>query len=274
MDLISNQETSRTVTDSPELSIIGCRVLALGPFTKTVKGEDAIVCKVISDKFATVVVADGASERVDRSSGAIISGAGGAAASMITEAVFDYLDHELSSEAPSLLFYLGCLRKAYEVGADRLRQEHAKGASTLLMAFLSEVEDGRAFWFYSYEGDGSIVLVNPRRKLDGHLIRTWLLSPQRFESTATLSSDGPQIPPVVGCLEYVPGDMMYLASDGVDALDRWLQNKKSTFLANYLFGVIPNDPESLPARYAQLESQFTFSDDAVLGIIWTSEKGA
>jgi len=249
-----------------------CQAICLQPFEYSYKGkgDDRIYCGKILEKSPIVIVADGASGRIDKTNNEVIEGGGGEAAEIVKEEVLKHLNNVLRSPRPNVQTILKHLRQAYEVSVTKLKEHDIPSKTTLLIAFLHEIGT-EAYWFYAFEGDGAIVLMNPKRKMDGKLLRTELLMPgQKMFTTATVSHEGLTIPPVVACMAYEVGDIIYLASDGMDAVDNALYRDKKTFLANYIHD---NLREKLDANFLNEKLLgFQFSDDAVLGLIWTSER--
>jgi hypothetical protein len=216
-------------------------------------------------------VADGASGRIDKTSGEVVEGGGWQAAEVVVEVARKYLTEALRRPESNPYAILKRLRQVYEVSVEKLMAQKISSATTLLIAFLYDVgtsENSAIFWFYAFEGDGAIVLMNPQRKIDGKLIRTELLMPgQRMLATATVSYEGLTVPPVVGCMAYEVGDVIYLASDGMDAVANVLFRDKKTFLSNYLYDNLHDNFGGIFLNEKLLE--FQFSDDAVLGLIQT-----
>lgn len=252
-----------------------CRVICPEPFQYSYKGkgDDRIYCGKISDKWPIVIVADGASGRIDKANDEVIEGGGGEAAELVVHETLEYLNVALGNPRLNLQAILKHLRRVYENGVTKLKEHNIPSKTTLLIAFLCEVGTSgnrEMFWFYAFEGDGSIVMMNPNRKMDGKLLRTELLMPgQKMFTTATVSQEGLTIPPVVACMPYEIGDIIYLASDGMDAVDSVLYRDKKTFLANYIFDNFHENLNMIPLN--EKLSDFRFSDDAVLGLIWTGE---
>jgi len=92
-----------------------------------------------------------------------------------------------------------------------------------------------------------------------------------METTATVSRDGCIVPPIVGCLAYEPGDILYVASDGMHAVDDALYQDKRTFLANHLYDTFGDNLTVSVLQDTLSSFQELCSDDAVLGLIWTKE---
>ncbi len=251
-------------------TIMGHPVLCPKPFEHQLpdKGEDRILFGLLAERWPFVIVADGVSDS-EGNGGDIVSGFGGNAAQAVAETAKKHLDSTLRRK--HLHEILIHVREAYDQGAEELKTQKTLGKTTLLVAFLCEIGEPaspKAFWVYAYEGDGSIVLMSPQRKIDGKIWRTELLAPgQKYESTASISQGGPSVAPVVGCVAYEPGDMIYLASDGMDAVQKAVRQNKKVFFANYIWDCFEKTHETTQL-YSEL-SNFRYDDDAVLGLIWT-----
>lgn len=279
-EIVSSLEPRPTVIHLPSYPIYfhmaSCNAVCPQPFEYSYKGkgDDRIYCGKVLEKWPIVIVADGASGRIDKFNDEVIEGGGGEAAQIVIQEALRYLNNVLRNPRPNLQTILKHLRRTYEVGATKLKELNILSKTTLLIAFLYEIGAGdnrEAYWFYAFEGDGAIVLMNPERKMDGKLLRTELLMPgQKMFTTATVSHEGVTIPPVVACMAYEVGDIIYLASDGMDAVDNVLYRDKKTFLANYIYDNLHGKPEATPLNEKLLD--FQFSDDAVFGLIWTSER--
>lgn len=269
----ANYRRELVIQDFPvTVQLKNCKATIVSPFQHKSGGDDRVFAGCASEKWPLVIVADGASGFIDPESQNIIMGGGGQAAEKVVQAVREFLEEKLKDQPdiPSIVKYL---HDAFQRGIEKLSEEQANGATTLLIALLYEyqIPSGSpvTLWLYAFEGDGAIVLLNPKRQLDGRMLRTKLLAPpQRMYTTATISSRGLAVPPVVGCVQYESGDIVYLASDGMDAVENQLWNGQKIFLAHYIWDYLQNNKiENLNQDLAK----FQFSDDATLSIILTSE---
>src|SRR5438876_8672303 len=265
----SKGTTLQTPEQPQRTRVAGYQVICLPTFKYLYegKGDDRIFSGMLSRHWPAVIVADGASERIDETSGAVVAGGGAQAAEVVVEVARCSLD-KLLRRPRNLKSVLQHLREVYKAGVEQLREKDISSATTLLIALLYKINnkkgDQSAFWFYAFEGDGAIVLINPKRKIDGRLIRSELLVPgQKMDATATVSRKGTTVPPIVGCILYEPGDIVYVASDGMAAVENALVRDKRIFLANYLWNNLCENQDAVSLNSAL--SGFRFSDDAVLG---------
>jgi len=267
------------VIHSPQDSIIrklaNYNVKCLEPFKYSYpdKDDDRIFCGTIFQKLPLIIVADGASEYVDKDSNEIIGEGGGQAADVVLDTTKEYLKKTLTQEL-TLQDVLEHMWQVYRVCATELKERNISSTTTLLIACLYEIAISNnhwsTFWCYAFEGDGSIVLMNPKRKIDGKILRTELLRPgQKIDTTAIVSYKGTTIPPIVGCIAYEPGDIIYVASDGMDIVEKALLKNDKIFLANYIYDNLCKNQNAFLLNSSLKD--FRFNDDAVLGIIWTSE---
>jgi serine/threonine protein phosphatase PrpC len=254
-----------------------CQATIFPPFQHTYegKGEDCVLAGIAANKWPFIIIADGVTGQIDETSGGVVVGGGGQAAEIVAQAVREFLEDKLQ-ENPGIPSMLKYLREAFQVGTQELNSQGISGATTLLIALLYEnsvtQESPATSWLYAFEGDGAIVLLNPAREIDGRMLHTKLLAPpQKMDATAAISSKGATVPPVVGCIRYEPGDIVYLASDGMDGFENFLRKEKRIFLANYIWDYLSKN-QDIKQLHNDL-AKFCFSDDATLGIIWTSDSG-
>lgn len=235
------------------------------------KGDDRIFVGLLHGTSPAIIIADGASSRRDTLRDEIIDGGGWQAAEVLVETSRKRLESAIGQSPETIEGVLEQLQLAFEQCAKRLEDLRISSESTLLIALLCDLgppTHRRSYWLYGFEGDGEIVLMNPRRRIDGRILRNELLQPgQKMDSTATISRRGAAVPPVVGCIPYTEGDVIYASSDGMEAVERSLFTARRTFLANYLYELL-SAGRSIDNLYDELR-QFRFSDDAVLGLIWT-----
>lgn len=283
---------------SPE-SVSGCaapRIVVPKPFNRPYPGSDDDVIAVTSIgphcRCPVIVVADGAGGELG----------GRAAAEIACNTSLKFLTETLK-EKTGVLQVMDALKQAFVLSGNEIglatekrsrpvegdepargsgavdKSSQIPGTTTLLILLLCEVlshnESTAWCWFFAYEGDGHIVLSNPKRAMDGHLLWTHLLPRpgQKILHTATISLHGPKVPPIVGCLAFEPGDRVYVASDGFDVVDKTLWTKRSIYfphlLAEHLksFSVPPSRFESLSLE--EILAPFEYSDDVSCGLIIT-----
>jgi hypothetical protein len=95
-------------------------------------------------------------------------------------------------------------------------------------------------------------------------------TPQKSGDTAVISGRGVTLPPIVGCIAYQPDDVVYVASDGMDLVEKDIMQNKRIYLANYIHQTCGANLD-FASLYAEL-NKFKFGDDATLGLIWTRRK--
>jgi len=202
---------------------IKARVVPPLEFQQPGKGQDRVFSGLVVNEGQTVpitVVADGVSDSEN----------GGQAAE---EAVIAAV-RQLSVLKPGLdhAEVSDILGSVFDQAGVSLRNKKIPGATTLLVGFPyihpprggSSTRDGVGWWHYGYIGDGGMTVISKAkdRRIDGRSMSTFLLSPQKFVATASVSSKGCTHRPVIGCVQYVPGDSLVMMTDGFGDLDRWL----------------------------------------------------
>lgn len=248
------------------------------------KGDDRIFSGFVRG-CPTIIVADGVSvvSRGDE----IIQGKSNDAAEAAMVGSLEMLssdiegigngdsEHILTSERDPLELY-NIISKCFYNAAYHMRIGDLPGATTLLIAFLYEYSnEGRGIptpmWYYGYSGDGNIGLVSPNRKVDGIPLQTRLLSPQKIEHTAGVSAQGSSVQPIIGSMQYTPGDILFAHSDGMDSITRWLrENRRMGNLGHLIYNSVENPQSQEPAQnIADLIKDYQYTDDAVLGVIAT-----
>jgi hypothetical protein len=229
--------------------------------------EDRIYAETIGGLWPLVIVADGIGVIERRDTAHSLVGHGEEAASHAVTLARNILGTGLP-QAQTVEDVLQILRDVYAGVVTSFAEVDIVGATTLLVALLWHSDGGDTrYWCYAYIGDGYITLLARSRPVDGIVLPEWLLSPQRVERTAGLRRTGAAVPPVVGCRRYEPGDVLYLASDGLVPVDRWLRETHGATFAYYLLSHV-NEPDQLLDVLAECPS---YDDDVVLGIIWTEE---
>lgn len=235
-----------------------CYGKCLEPFIKLYPGygDDRIVCGLISHKWPFIILADGAGECIDPTTKKAIIGGGGQAAQVVVNEAKVYLENNIKHNS-NLNDISKYIEDAYRASAIKLDNNNISTATTLLIALLYECSNSKnLFWFYAYEGNGLIVLINPRRKINENLIHSELLYPgQEAGMTAVVSRKGTTISPVIGCVAYEPGDIIYVASDGMYLLERTISSpgfRVDEFMPllsiKELCEAINNDKYSIPLK--------------------------
>jgi len=243
------------------------------------KGEDKSFSGRISDRWPTIIVADGATGSLDENN-EVVEGRGKEAASSIVEHVREQLNQKFGNKVtlPKALTYL---QKVYDTAAEDLKSKNIYGSTTLLISILFQPsDDDTLVWLYAFVGDGAIVLFNPDRDINGRVIpskvstpnssRHRVSTPQKSGDTAVISGRGVTLPPIVGCIAYQPDDVVYVASDGMDLVEKDIMQNKRIYLANYIHQTCGANLD-FASLYAEL-NKFKFGDDATLGLIWTRRK--
>jgi len=229
-------------------------------------GEDRIYAGVVRNSYPLIIVADGVSEQTDPITRKIVTGLGGPAAEEVVRAAQEYLKRELSVE--SVEGILRCLRAMYDSIVQTLKDKNLDGSATLLVVFLWESKDRDLFWCYAYVGNGFINLLSPTREIETIVLPEKLLSPQQVEGTAAIWRGGIPVSPAVGCRLYEPNDLIYVASDGLTPVDSWLRKVHGMSLPYFILSNL-REPERMKRVLSECPN---YSDDAVLGIIWTEER--
>lgn len=238
--------------DNPRVSFAEC--------VHPKSGEDRILQKQLGGMYPVVIVADGVSEVRGETNVSAIT------AQQASDAALEYLDANWAQMA-SVDAVMLHLRGAFHHARRTLHQRDTPGATTLLVAMLwwPDSEDA-AYWCYAYEGDGFIGLVSPSRRLDTILGTEQLLVEQRVDQTATIRSAGMMVPPAVNCRAYETGEILYVASDGLLPLSRWVREHNHETLSEILLR--DWDKPDVLKRVAR--GCRNYDDDAVLGIIGAS----
>jgi len=259
--------------NSISVELTKCRALCPPAFIHRYagKGEDRIFSGIIGGRFPVIIVADGASSRLNTSTGELIEGTGSCAAELAVEVAKKYLTSGLHPDLSST-DVLSCLLGMYDRVAEELQGN--PGATTLLVALLYESSEGDTktpLWCYSYEGDGIINVITPARRIDGWSTYIKLLAPgQKVESTATVSGRGLMVSPVVGCVVYEQEDLIYVASDGMDVVSSWLLKNYNATLQQFILSSLQNSRDTKELN--KVLENCPYTDDAVLGIIWTEQR--
>jgi hypothetical protein len=250
-----------------------CRAVCFHTSIHEEGGEDRIVSDVLGNSWPFVIVADGVSIQEDVATGQSVTGTGGLAAEQAVIEAEQYLKTKLP-DLESLEDVLRCLGQMYDAIAQSLRYRGTPGATTLLLGLLwgSKPRDDALFWCYAYEGDGFIILLSPKQKIEGVVIPQKMLSPQKVESTACISKAGITVSPVVGCLPCKTGDLIYVASDGIAPADSWLRKEHNVTFSRFILSHL-HQPETLEETLRLCPN---YTDDAVIGFIWveTNDVGA
>lgn len=222
-------------------------------YLHTVGNEDRIAAEHIQGMWPLVVVADG----VGGTPG------GAAAADAALAAARAYL-HAHVPKLSSCEQVLHVLRKTFFHAAAGLREQGCVGATTLLIGLLWSSPAG-SVWCYGYVGDGFLMLLSPSRKVDGLTVPERLLTPQKVNATACVRRTGPTGTPVVGLRLREPGDLLYLGTDGIIPLYRWVRGEYGESLNYFLETRVGPRREWVEL----LRACPRYVDDAVMGIITT-----
>lgn len=227
--------------------------------------EDRVYADLIEGTLPIVILADGVSviENVDGNS--ILVREGGIAAERAVEAARQRLAECLPQQG-SVEHGLDCLLGAYGSALQSLKEQEIQGATTLLIALLWAPAGGsHPYWCYSYVGDGAITILSPNRMVDHVIVPERLLSAQKVERTAALCGRGETVPPVIGARRYEPGDLLFIASDGIQPLYSWLPREHKETLPYFIFTRAATESgwEDILTQCPNLD------DDATLGVIRT-----
>lgn len=240
-------------------------------FQQQSKGEDRIFFGSI-DKYPIGIIADGASSRLAVGGGSTISGEGGTTAQEAVLGVLEKLNEQLKPGLDSIEVSK-TLEAAFAKASQKIAAKQIKGATTLLVSLLydHQAKDGSKvpFWHYAYVGDSRIRLLSPERNLDGFSIETRLMTEQKFDTTATVNGTDTSVAPVIGSVQWTRGDLMIMASDGVDGMDNELWEKERINLSYAAQEQGPVDgkfPQRLAKRLSKL---YRLLDDGCIGVIAT-----
>jgi hypothetical protein len=258
---ISHADTSTEPSFNAELKSL----IHFGAYLDQPKKEDRIKHGIFANKWPYIIVADGVAQ-VENATGEIRTGGSGITAENVIVSAEQHLEETLP-EVQDVEGVLNCLRDAYSVARESLASKQIGGATTLLIALLwTNEQRATKFWCYSYEGDGYITVLSSKHLLDTLTLPQFLLSPQKRASTAAVSRVGVTVPPAAGCRMYEPGDLLYVASDGIDLVNAQLLAHLNITLHHFL--VIKGAPEKLEQRVYEVLRPYKLGDDAVLGVIW------
>ncbi len=230
------------------------------------KNEDRIRSEKFNDEGALIVVADGVSEGPHPN-------AGGQAAEIVCNTAYQRLSEEIHREmcADEII---QSHHEMFTQCTAALQEAQCMGATTMLTAMLrrSHPVDGvvRWRWFYSYQGDGHIVLINPKRSINGKILWTKLLPypGQKAGATAALTAKGTCVPPIIGCVAYEQGDSVYVGSDGMNSVEKAVMKQRNVIIAHLIEEQLTQKGIGALDLDA-IFGGFNYSDDAVLGLIAT-----
>jgi len=277
-----------------EVTLPSCHAACLAPFIYNKKGEDYIFSGLVADRWPSIVIADGASSMVFLD-GTIGAGGGRRAAKQAVDITRQRLE-EVFSETPTLPEVAEAMREIFRAVDQTLREDNtqaiargdAPGGTTLLVGFLYEPPGTKSpYWCYAYLGDGYIVLMSPSRNLGDRLATTYFVTAHTNGDT-TLALPLPEklknFEPVIGSVAYCPGDILYVASDGLNAVSKYLERYLKITVSHYLWKKsfekspprkvpqlpdILHDPDLPTNTTVTLED--TLRDDTTLGVIWTEQ---
>lgn len=295
---IESEKFNETVTVKEraiavELNNGRARCLEPWMYRKKGKGEDRVFSAALAGRYPTVIVTDGASN-YSFPDGSVKDGGGATAAEAVSDFFKGGLERVLSDEQrpgdlATLLSNISALvERTDRFLRSRNAEEEIPGSTTLLFAILYSqyAHDKTAYWIYGYLGDGDIVLISPHRMIKGWPAETWLLTPHKLGDQPVLLPR-PQgmetFAPSIGIVPYCAGDIMYVASDGIEFVNRFLRQKKKLTFGQYLwkFTFQPSlskgknterDTLKLPDPIAEFEADgLTGHDDISVGVIWTED---
>lgn len=277
-----------------KLGIGSAYCLAPWMYRKKGKGEDRVFSDILAGRYPTVIVTDGASNFAF-ADGSVKDGGGAAAAEAVSNFFKARLERLLSdtktpADLGSLLSNISDLIERTDLFL-RSRNAGAEipGSTTLLFAILYSqyAHDKTAYWIYGYLGDGDVVLISPQRMIKKKWpAETWLLTPHKLGDQPVLlpRPQGMEMfAPIVGVVPYCAGDILYVASDGIDFVSRYLRQKKQLTFGQYLWKSTfqPSLSEEkntewvvpiLPDPIAEFEADgLTGHDDISVGVIWTED---
>ncbi|MHB8624581.1 MAG: protein phosphatase 2C domain-containing protein [Aggregatilineales bacterium] len=250
-----------------------------------------------NQQWVAVIMADGAgSYQVGAQE---YSGGGLGAARIACQTTTEVLQNSLGkAKSASTAEIIKALEQAFSLSSDRLKENNQTalqkgreqidpGGTTLLIALLAV--QNIPFWFYGYLGNGQIVLMSPQRMIGEYLSEVNLLTPQEGGGgTVTLPHSNTVVKPVIGLIPYQINDCLFLATDGMNAVDKYLRQQMGLTLANYLWknlvnqapinalDIVPdlpdirNDP-NIPST-PTVSIRDVIRDDATLALIWTRGK--
>ena len=277
-----------------DITLKTCYAACLEPFIYSLKGEDRIYSGLLAGRWPAIIVADGASSYI-LPDGQVVSGGGARVAALACNYAKQFFDHHLESEVTlngltRLLksVYLNIDKVLQRENSSELADQKQPGATTLLIAFLYEpsYRNPKPYWCYAYLGDGDIVLMNPERKIQGWVTEAYLSTPHtNGEITITLprTEQYENFEPFIGCVPYQIGDILYVASDGLLAIRKFIGKHQKITFGNYLWKhSFENHPFNEPSRPSlpnffgdpDLKSNTmglrdTLRDDVTFSAIWT-----
>lgn len=261
---------------------------------KSDKDQDVIeVLSAQQGTFLAVVLADGASEYRYGPEGDEYANGGRKAAEIATKTTIDILSRKLTRsrlKSTDIIktiqeVYLAVSNDIYKYNNNALQNANEPGGTTLLIGML--VNDGNnIYWYYSYIGNGQIVLMSPSRMIGQFLSEANLLTPQEGGGGGTVLlpyATGTSFEPIIGIIPYQIGDCLFVATDGMNAIGKYLNMHMGLTLANYIWknlrdqksSLIPEIPNfltdpNIPKKALTIEQ--AVRDDATLALIWTQGK--
>jgi hypothetical protein len=262
-------------------TINGSPIVNLPPYRATYKqsledSEDRIYTGLLNNRYPLIIVADGASTSI--ADGSEVSGYGGEAAEQAMQISQERLGKWMTpvrrsrrSKAVTLTGLLAEMHTIYDEVSSAISEKKIRGSTTLLIAMLVAVSGG-AYWVYAFLGDGWMALLNPSRQINGWLIPLFPMAPGHGlpgGGTATLPTQS--FLPIVGAIAHQPGDVLVVASDGIDAVEKTLFARTRIDLGNTIWREnFARRPGRIPRwwRVPDIED-VTLSDDLSIGLIWT-----
>jgi hypothetical protein len=241
-----------------------CRAEWLSRVVHSEQDEDRVAA---SNNRPLVIVADGVSVRENMRTGRAVLGEGRQAAELAVLEAVAYLEANLC-KVDSLEEVLSMLRDLFSSVGRALDAKEVPGATTLLVGLLWESPKGDLFWCYGYEGDGFVTLLSPKRRIEGIVLSEGLLVPQKVEGIAAVSRSGPTVLPAVGCRLYEPGDLLYVATDGLAPAAQWLTKERRMSLSYFLL----SRPDQLVDLLTELDKCPSYDDDCAVAVIRTGER--
>jgi hypothetical protein len=238
------------------------------------KGED-VIRSAGDTHYAAHVLADGASSV--RRDGGEITGGGAMAARIAAESAITFLTNHLHP-AMGIEDMLGLLEDSFRGAGEALERFNASatvpGATTLIIALLAQAGDGVWYWLTGHVGNGVLALLHTGQLLSSWPVTTALLSKHsNGVITITLPGEGGKcIRPALIVKPHQPGDMLVIASDGLDHLDAVTRHENRLTFLNYFWKHVA-DRSCLERGLRDLENRdgrFTKAlslDDTTIGVI-------
>jgi len=290
MSEMDEQGSENGYVEQVEVRLGGIRCVCLEPWTYTLKNDDRVFTGVIAKRYPAVLVADGASNCNVPGTGEV-SGGGGEASEIASATLITGLELLLTEDSRPISLEILLSRMADLVlKAEEDLREHNKttdrpGATTLLFAFLyatgATMRDN-LYWVYGYIGDGEIVVVSPSRTIRNWPCETLLVTPHSLGDSPVMlprSEVHRGFAPVTGIVPYQSGDILYVASDGLEFVSKFLRKSRKLTFGKYAWKESLQHLSAdvtelrLPDPIKQFEEEgIKAYDDITVGAIWTEQQ--